>query len=169
MGRKSLLSCGVSFAALVSGAAELPGKGNLGAESLTALVAQHFGGARPADARGSRFPSHFIADFNLDGSLDLVVTYVDAETEKRGEGCYGIGIVTSYDTEASRVSFQAYDCFKEYSVDTRSIIQIRTGGGYMYRRLNPPRPCVRIILKYDGRNFVCFDSGRYQTIATTPR
>jgi hypothetical protein len=98
-----------------------------------------------------------------------VVTYVDAETEKRGDGCYGIGIVTRYDTEAGRVAFKEYDCFKEYSVDARSIIQTRMGGSYIYRRLNPPRPCVRIILKYDGRNFVCFDQGRYQTIATTPR
>ncbi len=165
-----LAAAGIATATLAIGAAETSRQTPVTSDVLVAILAQHFPGARLVAGASAKLPSYLVADFERDGKQDLVITYVDGETEKRGEGCYGMAILGNYvDGASAKVSFQMYDCFKEYSVEIRDIVAYRIGGSWAYQTFDPARSCVRVILKYDGRNFICHSNGRYQTIASSPR
>lgn len=166
---RALLSlCAATIVACAT-AAEAP-SAPLSPASLEALVSNYFPGAKPIAGQGVKLPSHRVADFDGDGKPDLVAPFTDEETTKRGPGCYGLGIVTSYDDPgAARRAFQLYNCFGEYSVEVREFIPIKVGGKEQRMPLESPRPCVRMILKYGDRDFICHNHGRFESMYSTPR
>jgi hypothetical protein len=99
-----------------------------------------------------------MADFDGDGRFDLVVPYTDAVTWKRGDGCYGLGIVSNYaEQNYAKPALKLYNCFKAYSIEVKEFIPIKIRGKEHRIPVQPPRPCVRIVLKYDEIEFVCLD------------
>lgn len=155
---------------VVSATAAEPPPAPFSPASLEALVSHHFPGAKPIAGLGVKLPNHRVADFDLDGKPDLVAPFTDEEAMKRGPGCYGLGIVTSYDdARRAKRAFQLYNCFGEYSVEVREFIPIKVGGKETRMTLQSPRPCVRMILKYGDRDFICHQYGQFDSTYSTPR
>lgn len=166
---RALLFIGVAAGAIPAVAAEVSSP-SFSTANLHALVARHFEGGQPVTSQSEKLPRYRIADFDGDGKLDVVVPYTDHETLKRGSGCYGLGIVTSFKEQGSaKRAFQTYNCFGEYTVEVRDFIPIKVGGKDQRQELQSPRACVRVILKYGDRDFICHTYGRFTSIYSTPR
>lgn len=136
----------------------------------SALLAQHFPGASIPPDSVPTLPTFRVADFDVDGRMDLLLLYTDAESAKRGPGCYGIGVIRSYQEPSSaEIAFQHYNCIKEYTVEIRESIPISISGVERISPLRSPRACIRLILKYGDRDFVCYGNGQFHASYSTPR
>ena len=137
-----------------------------GAESaagdITALVAHYFPDAKITSGTRRDFPSYLVADFNGDGEDDLAVAIEDAETARRGEGCYALVIINSFRTAASSdiQPFRRYECFKAYSVERMDTIELKVRNVVKWR-VKAVGPCVRLTLTYDYVSRLCWLNGSY--------
>jgi hypothetical protein len=131
-------------------------------EQLTALMKRHFGEVEIVGAMKQQFPRYLVGDINGDGTADMIAAFSDAESTKRGEGCYGLGIVHSYlDAEAIHTSRRTYNCFKAYSLESLRYIPLSAMSADILgaeTQMNPSGPCVQTVLTHDYRNLLCWVS-----------
>ena len=71
------------------------------AGDITALVTRYFPDGKVTGGTRANFPSYLVADFNGDGEDDLAVAIEDAETARRGQGCYALAIFNSFPHRSS--------------------------------------------------------------------
>jgi hypothetical protein len=155
---RALIGLCIAISVSSAVAASDPQPESMSKSDLAVLVARHFPGAESVESRGLQFPSFRIADFDGDGRLDVVVPYTDRVTAKRGDGCYGLGFVSNYaDQKSAKPVLQLYNCSKEYKIEVKEFIPLKIAGRERRIPVQPSRPCVRIVLKYDEIEFVCLD------------
>ena len=132
-------------------------------EAVSATAKRYFGESDIAGGARVEFPSHLVADLNGDGEDDLIVALTDQETLKRGEGCYGLGIVNSYRSASApdAPTFHQYDCFKAYRVEMVESVAVKLREVTKFR-FKPVGPCIRLTLKYDAQPLLCWFNGQYE-------
>ena len=123
---------------------------------IAALVTTYFPNSKFTGGNRPNFPLYLVADFNGDGEDDLAVAIEDAETARRGQGCYALVIINSFRTAAS-------PCFKAYSVEAMDTIELRVRN-VVTQRLKAVGPCVRLTLTYDYVSRLCWLNGRYEEL-----
>jgi hypothetical protein len=152
-----------AFLATLLLALSLPSSGaEPAAGDITALVTRHFPDAKVIGGTRPNFPSYVVADFNGDGEDDLAVAIEDAETVRRGQGCYALVIINSFRTApASDVQpFRTYECFKAYSVEGMDTIELKVRNVVKWR-VKAVGPCLRLTLTYDYVARLCWLNGSY--------
>lgn len=132
------------------------------AGDITALVTRYFPDGKVTGGTRANFPSYLVADFNGDGEDDLAVAIEDAETARRGQGCYALAIFNSFRTAAPPgiQPFRTYECFKAYSVEGMDTIELKIRNAVKWR-VKAVGPCVRLTLTYDYVSRLCWLNGRY--------
>ena len=129
---------------------------------IAALVTAYFPNSKVTGGTRPNFPSYLVADCHGDGEDDLAVAIEDAETARRGQGCYALVIINSYRTAAppGMQPFRTYDCFKAYSVEVMDTIELKVRNVVKWR-VKAVGPCVRLTLTYDYVSRLCWLNGRY--------
>jgi hypothetical protein len=132
---------------------------------IAALVTAYFPNSKVTGGTRPNFPSYLVADFNGDGEDDLAVAVEDAETARRGPGCYALVIINSFRTAAAPgiQPFRTYDCFKAYSVEPMDTIELKFRN-VVKQRVKAVGPCVRLTLTYDYLSRLCWLNGRYEKL-----
>jgi hypothetical protein len=132
---------------------------------IAALVSAYFPNSKVTGGTRSNFPSYVVADFNGDGEDDVAVAIEDAETARRGQGCYALVIINSFRIAAPPgiQPFRPYECFKAYSIESMDTIELKVRN-VVKQRVKAVGLCVRLTLTYDYVSRLCWLDGRYEEL-----